>query len=711
MEDLKYVVEDNTIIELLGIQSFTTKESAILELVKNAYDAGASELTIKIFPDSIVIKDDGNGMNQKEFKENWLHIGKSKKLYDFKDEEGNLRIYAGAKGVGRFALARLGSLVIMNSKKENDKAIKWITDWTNNNNKLDDDDTYLLKGTQFNIQYLRDAWNKKQVLALADFLSRTYNDVTMSISLFFNDELFPINKYFSNLKKGINYLSSININYDSKNLLLTTSIENDEFDDNAKQYLLHKQDLNHAIFQNNIFNEFEKSIDNKEELKNILTKLGSFSAIFYFGMDNISIEDKNKFLYKHTILTNRVKKGIILYRNAFSISSCEGYKDWLQIGKRSNASPASPSHPTGAWRVRINQISGKICIDKKLNKELKDLVNRQGLIENDYYTFFTKIIILGLSNFERYRQSIIRDINTKNQEEKPISERRISDEIINEPEIINELSDSEKSKLVTELLSFQNNEKNFSEKEERYRYDIRILNVLATIGLKSSSIAHELNNDRNTISDNYSFIVNALKLYKMWDELNLPEKTKTEDVNVPALLLSNKETSDKILTFIDTLLTEIEKKQFYPSNLDVNNVVEKIINKWESQYAWIKINYNVMTEKSFYTSEDVLTVIFDNLILNSIQQNSKDSHLVITIDIINNSSNLYITYQDNGKGLAEIYQSDPDRILLPLESSREEGHGLGMWIINNTLDLTGGKVNKIFTGKGFKIQFTIGDKE
>lgn len=44
MERLKYIVEDSTIAELLGVQNFTNKESAILELVKNAYDAQANNV-------------------------------------------------------------------------------------------------------------------------------------------------------------------------------------------------------------------------------------------------------------------------------------------------------------------------------------------------------------------------------------------------------------------------------------------------------------------------------------------------------------------------------------------------------------------------------------------------------------------------------------------------------------------------------------------
>ena len=55
MEELQYIIEDRTIAVLLGEQNFTNKESAILELVKNAYDAGATLLTISFDNDAIII--------------------------------------------------------------------------------------------------------------------------------------------------------------------------------------------------------------------------------------------------------------------------------------------------------------------------------------------------------------------------------------------------------------------------------------------------------------------------------------------------------------------------------------------------------------------------------------------------------------------------------------------------------------------------------
>ena len=47
MEYLNYTIEDKTIAELLGVQNFTSDESAILELVKNAYDARALNVTLE----------------------------------------------------------------------------------------------------------------------------------------------------------------------------------------------------------------------------------------------------------------------------------------------------------------------------------------------------------------------------------------------------------------------------------------------------------------------------------------------------------------------------------------------------------------------------------------------------------------------------------------------------------------------------------------
>ena len=62
MEKLKYIIEDSTIAEVLGVQNFTNEESAILELVKNAYDAQSLDVVIIISKSQIIIEDNGIGI-------------------------------------------------------------------------------------------------------------------------------------------------------------------------------------------------------------------------------------------------------------------------------------------------------------------------------------------------------------------------------------------------------------------------------------------------------------------------------------------------------------------------------------------------------------------------------------------------------------------------------------------------------------------------
>ena len=413
MEELKYVIEDSTIAELLGVQNFTNAESAILELVKNAYDAEVLNLTIKFNENQLIIEDDGIGMNAEDIKKYWMHIGKSQKKYNIIDKNNKNRVLAGSKGLGRFALARLGENIRLFSKKENDNSVVWTTDW--NSSKLDYDNTFNKNGTKIIIDNLRDKWGKRKVENLVDFLQKIYNDDSMKIKLLYNNEEKIIKKYFLEPILGENCTTNINLFYDSIKRNLTIEIKSDEFQEEAKKYCPNI-DLKFQNFIINLSDELKGDFDlDNNEIDTVLTEIGNFKAQFYFYIAS-STQEVEKFLYTYKIIPNPLKSGIVLYRNAFGISSYEGNKDWLGLGKRARKSPAAASHPTGAWRVRENQLSGMIEIDKKDNKKLQDLSNRQGLEENIYYQVFIEIIIRGIKEFERYSQEIIRKIikNNKN---------------------------------------------------------------------------------------------------------------------------------------------------------------------------------------------------------------------------------------------------------------------------------------------------------
>lgn len=710
MEQLQYVIEDSTIAELLGVQNFSSDESAVLELVKNAYDANAKKVTLSFDNNKLTIVDNGDGMNADDIRQHWMHVGKSPKTYDTTGEDGEKRVLSGAKGVGRFALARLGHHIKLTSKKAGFSGVVWNTDW--NSSTLSEESKISEKGTIIEIIGLREKWGKKKVEKLVGFLSKTYNDDRMSISIEHPEINSEVNKYFQNPLLGKNYLSLIKLAYTSDNQKLLVKISSDEFSDEAHEYCpginlsCHSNDLN-MVDELKSSPEWELST---EELESLLRQLGDFSGEFYFSISPTKT-DVEKFLYKHYGLDQLLPGGIILYRNAFSISSYEGKKDWLGFGKRSRKSPAAATHATGSWRVRENQMAGKVVIDKKKNAVLQDLSNRQGLDENIFYELFVEVILAGIKEFERYRQSIIRKIDTKNAPV-PSAPTPIIDTILKSPGSLSKLSKEQASQLVSEIKSFKTEsssaKKEKEDVEKRYKYDVRILNVLATVGLRAASIAHETENNRNSISQNTTDIIKALQEYGFWEELNSPEKTRKSYKNIPYLLESNRAVSEKIIRFMNVMLSEIEKKQFEPSWQSVLDILNHIKANWEEEYASLKIDITNTEDICFNISSDVLQVIFDNLILNSIQQNQFVNNLVVTISVQMDGDSLLFSYTDNGKGLDKKYKNNPRRILEVHETTRQNGHGLGMWIINNTITLCNGQIEEITGENGFGISFTLG---
>lgn len=713
MEELKYTIDDSTIVELLGIQNFTNEEAAVLELVKNAYDAKANNLILRFYSDKLYIHDDGEGMNDGDIREHWMYVGKSDKQYEIIDGNDNKRILAGSKGIGRFALSRLGGRVQIFTKKNSCDAVIWKTDWATSTLEKDLENNEI--GTTIIIENLRQRWTKRKATDLIEYLSRTYNSSFMTIVVEFDGEKTIVPPYFESPVLGENCLSVIKLHYHNETCCLYTEIESDEFQREASNYCK-GMDLTSEKKIASIFDELKaaKEYDlDEDELSAALKGVGSFFAEFYFK-NQPSTKDREDFLYKYGRLSGGMKSGIILYRNAFSIASFEGEKDWLRLGMRSRKSPASPSHPTGAWRVRENQISGKVNIDKKENAELRDMSNRQGLEENIYYQLFVEIIITGIKEFERFRQSIIRQINKKNISTEREERTPVADKVASDPKQAKQLTDKEAEQLASEIKAFKKGEKNARKEKEdvesRYKYDVRILNVLATVGLKASSVAHEMRNDRNAISDNVTHIINALKEYGMWDELLLPEHTEKAYKNVPSLLDSNSRISKKLVRFMDTMLSEVEKKKFESEEQNVYGLIKHKTDQWERDYAWIHIILDIDSNITFRIADDILQVILDNLILNSIQQNQKRERIEIKISVVKENGVLSFKYSDDGKGLDAKYSTDPRRILEVHETTRPNGHGLGMWIVNNTVVMSGGEITDIVGEGGFAIEFTVGGR-
>lgn len=118
---------------ILGRDLITSPDIAILELVKNSYDAHASKVEITFNEDYLSIADNGKGMSKKDLIDKWLFVAYSAKSDGTEDQSYRdkfKRHYAGAKGIGRLSCDRLAkNLVLTTRSAEENKTEVLHVDW------------------------------------------------------------------------------------------------------------------------------------------------------------------------------------------------------------------------------------------------------------------------------------------------------------------------------------------------------------------------------------------------------------------------------------------------------------------------------------------------------------------------------------------------------------------------------------------------------
>jgi signal transduction histidine kinase len=105
------------LLQELGERLVAKPEVALLELIKNAYDADATVCHVANTEGKIEIIDDGQGMTEEEFLNNWMHIATPDKQRTRQSRKYHRRV-TGSKGIGRFAVRFLGRKLILQTVAE-----------------------------------------------------------------------------------------------------------------------------------------------------------------------------------------------------------------------------------------------------------------------------------------------------------------------------------------------------------------------------------------------------------------------------------------------------------------------------------------------------------------------------------------------------------------------------------------------------------------
>jgi signal transduction histidine kinase len=129
MQAIKFTV-DSRLLEELGERLVGKPHIALAELVKNSYDADATQVVIGFREDRIEITDNGHGMDFDGFKDFWMRIGTTHKQQDRVSRKLN-RPLTGSKGVGRLAVQFLAGNLELHTVSEDcpDREHRATVDW------------------------------------------------------------------------------------------------------------------------------------------------------------------------------------------------------------------------------------------------------------------------------------------------------------------------------------------------------------------------------------------------------------------------------------------------------------------------------------------------------------------------------------------------------------------------------------------------------
>ncbi len=121
--NVRFSIESRVLREL-GERLVKKPEVALLELIKNAYDADATECVVDATePGLLTIVDDGHGMTMSQFRKSWMRVGTSSKSNKLKTPKYG-RVITGEKGIGRFAVRFLGQKLQLISVADDAKSAK-----------------------------------------------------------------------------------------------------------------------------------------------------------------------------------------------------------------------------------------------------------------------------------------------------------------------------------------------------------------------------------------------------------------------------------------------------------------------------------------------------------------------------------------------------------------------------------------------------------
>lgn len=446
------------VIRQLGAELISDEVTAIMELIKNSYDADADWVKINItttktnnskhfYKDvhgSIIIEDNGFGMDEADIEQGWLVVSVSQKRLDKnagKTTPGG-RTPLGDKGVGRLSVQRLGNkFEMVTGKKRKDYYNRIAFDWTHFKDDIPlskvqihtnkERKSYNNEGTTLIISDLIDPqkWEGGAWDVFRGHLSQLvfpYKDKRVfDIYLTKDGESIDLDVLNDNLRNLA--VSEHIFSFSGKDLSITSTVAFDKLSGNTKD----QEFIEESIVQDkgrDFFNFLTDRISNPKRFIPNAKYLGKKGQLFQVvktfelsSIDKLLYVDKNEnviegepeterhfaqpgsfvgeirdYYFKETetltstfdslgefkkIVQNQA--GIRIFRDGFGLRpyGLDG-NDWLKLG-------GSQTSGSSYYGLRPGNVIGFISISAKGNLSLKEKTDREGLVSSPFsHNFF-----------------------------------------------------------------------------------------------------------------------------------------------------------------------------------------------------------------------------------------------------------------------------------------------------------------------------------
>lgn len=405
----------------LGDQLIKNESIALVELVKNSYDADAN--IVNIYMENvddpkkgvIIIEDDGYGMSAETVENVWLEPGsdfKTQKIKNLEVSPKYKRLPIGEKGIGRFGVHKLGNIIELTTKSRDSKEVYVKINWTDfDKYKYLEDvpiiisertEPYIFKngktGTNILITSLRKKWER----GIAREVKRSITALASPFDV--NDSFKPS---FSVLDKPGWFEGLLNWEdvqdyslFKFKITMAGNSIT--EFSYEFTPWISMTKLFPRTVAIDDLLIDQFKTLrytegEKKGEVINLGEyKIGSVTFEGYiFDRDpfilKMGVSDKTGF--KKYLDTNG---GVKVFRDKLRIYDYgEPENDWLGLDLRRVNQPAK--------RISNNILLSAISINRKDSSDLIEKTNREGFIENEAYEAFRAAILHSLEIIETLR--------------------------------------------------------------------------------------------------------------------------------------------------------------------------------------------------------------------------------------------------------------------------------------------------------------------